>query len=162
MDFAELFATVPLGAIVAFSDGTPQPPKHHKKKLSAWENKNAKGRLIGKRASKGLNAYDRDTVTLETGVYGSGETIVLRVRRTFQAVENTALTLSTFEVLETLAPGSFAIVSDSVHTGRELHAVRSTRAAIEAEKVRGFNVDSYWIAEIGANGVIIEREEVAA
>lgn len=155
MDFATLFATTPLGTIVAFSDGTPQPPKHHKKKLSAWESRNGKGRLIGRRPDDG-KPHSRDYITLETGVFGDNETIIMRVRKIFGPDSQ-----ATFEEVERQPEGSFAIITDSIHVGRELHAVRATREAIEAEKERGFRPDHYRIVQFGALGTINEAEVYA-
>lgn len=36
-----IFESAPIGAIVAWSDGTPRPPERHSKKLAAWENSNS-------------------------------------------------------------------------------------------------------------------------
>ena len=38
----------PLGAMIRFSDGTPQPPTRFKRKLRAWEDRNGTGRLTEK------------------------------------------------------------------------------------------------------------------
>lgn len=42
-----LFETAPLGALVAFSDGSPRPPARFTRKVRAWQDRNATGRLPG-------------------------------------------------------------------------------------------------------------------
>jgi hypothetical protein len=43
----------PIGAIVAWSDGTPRPPEQHHRKLDAWKTNNSQGRLIRKQGGLG-------------------------------------------------------------------------------------------------------------
>ena len=79
-----IYDLVPLGAIIRFSDGTPQPPDRHRKKLAAWEHRNSGGRLIRKQAERRVgNTVIGATITLHAGDYGGGGVVVLRVHRTF-------------------------------------------------------------------------------
>lgn len=48
MNAAELFALHPMGAVVQFSDGTPQPPARFSKKLDTWKNSNGFGVYVGR------------------------------------------------------------------------------------------------------------------
>ena len=34
-----------IGAIIAYSDGTPRPPDRHRRELADWKNRNGSGRL---------------------------------------------------------------------------------------------------------------------
>ena len=43
-----IFDNAPIGSIIAWSDGTPQPPAGFRKKLAAWQSCNSSGRLIRK------------------------------------------------------------------------------------------------------------------
>lgn len=70
MHASDVFTTVPLGARIAFRDGTPLPPARHTKKLQAWRGQNGEGVLIEKRARP----------RYITGV-GSSETFVLLLSR---------------------------------------------------------------------------------
>lgn len=36
-----IFDNAPIGSIVAWSDGTPQPPTRFRKKLAAWQSSNS-------------------------------------------------------------------------------------------------------------------------
>ncbi|KRE11789.1 hypothetical protein ASE66_25145 [Bosea sp. Root483D1] len=79
-----IFDLAPLGSIVRYSDGTPRPPVRHRKKLSAWEERNSSGRLIRKQAEARIgNMLIGARCTLHAGDYGGGGVIVLRVHRTF-------------------------------------------------------------------------------
>ncbi|MDO9306313.1 MAG: hypothetical protein Q7T75_00405, partial [Mesorhizobium sp.] len=53
-----IFERAPLGAIVAWSDGTPRPPARHRRKLDAWITSNSQGRLIRKHGPLGAYLVD--------------------------------------------------------------------------------------------------------
>jgi hypothetical protein len=79
-----IYDLAPLGALVRFSDGTPRPPKRHRKKLAAWEHRNDGGRLIRKQAERRIgNTILPASFTLHKGDYGAKGVIVLRVHQTF-------------------------------------------------------------------------------
>ena len=74
----------PIGSIVAWSDGTPQPPARFRKKLAAWQTNNSKGRLIRKQSGRGVgNVSLSACFTLHEADYGAGGVIAVRVHRTF-------------------------------------------------------------------------------
>lgn len=85
MNATELLRTVPLGALIAYSDGTPRPPERFTKKLSAWKEKNGTGLLINKQAGSNLaGGYSgRASFTLRVGEFGSASVIVMRVNKTY-------------------------------------------------------------------------------
>lgn len=96
----QLFDAAPLGAMVAFGDGSPRPPDRFKRKLQAWVGQNATGRLINRVAGDA----ERDipaAFTLQLGVHRSDGVVVLIVQRTFSVRS----TLS-FDVIETPPPGA--------------------------------------------------------
>ena len=79
-----IFDNAPIGSIVAWSDGTPQPPARFKKKLVAWQTNNSKGRLIRKQDGRGVgNVSLSACFTLHEADYGAGGVIAIRVHRTF-------------------------------------------------------------------------------
>lgn len=78
---ADIFAQAPLGALISFSDGTPQPPARFNKKLSAWKNSNGVGTLV-------QVCPDLGTFTLHMGDLGSQNVIVMRVLRSFGAMSS--------------------------------------------------------------------------
>ena len=44
----EIYDIAPLGALIRFSDGTPEPPARHRRKRTAWLSNNGAGRLVRK------------------------------------------------------------------------------------------------------------------
>jgi hypothetical protein len=74
----------PLGSIVAWSDGTPQPPARFIKKLAAWRTNNSTGRLVRKQGERGVGSIPRPACfTLHEADYGAGGVVAIRVHRTF-------------------------------------------------------------------------------
>ena len=79
-----IFDHAPIGAIIAYSDGTPRPPERHLRKLADWKNCNGAGRLICKRAAVERGAQTIPaSFNLHESDYGSNGTIVMRVHKTF-------------------------------------------------------------------------------
>ncbi|WP_136661419.1 hypothetical protein [Nitratireductor sp. XY-223] len=52
-----IFDHAPIGAIIAYSDGTPRPPERRRRKLADWKSRNGAGRLICKRAAVERGAH---------------------------------------------------------------------------------------------------------
>lgn len=74
----------PIGSIVTWSDGTPQPPTRFRKKLASWQTNNSRGRLIRKQGSRGVGCVPLPACfTLHEADYGAGGVIAIRVHRTF-------------------------------------------------------------------------------
>ena len=44
----EIYDIAPLGALIRFSDGTPEPPARHRRKRTAWLSNNGAARLVRK------------------------------------------------------------------------------------------------------------------
>jgi hypothetical protein len=79
-----VFEHAPIGAIVAWSDGTPRPPERHRRKLDAWQTNNSQGRLIRKQGACDIGTLDASaSFTLHEANYGAGGVITIRVHRTF-------------------------------------------------------------------------------
>jgi hypothetical protein len=95
----------PIGSIVAWSDGTPQPPTRFRKKLAAWQTNNSKGRLIRKQGGRGVgNVSLSACFTLHEADYGAGGVIAVRIHRTFSL--NSKLF---FSIIERPAIGSVRV-----------------------------------------------------
>ncbi|WP_019200146.1 hypothetical protein [Afipia birgiae] len=74
----------PIGAIVAWSDATPQPPARFNKKLAVWRTSNSSGRLIRKQGARGVGNISLSACfTLHEADFGGGGVIAIRVHRTF-------------------------------------------------------------------------------
>jgi len=79
-----IFDNASIGSIVAWSDGTPQPPTRFNKKLAAWQTSNSRGRLVRKQGGRGVGNIPRPgCFTLHEADYGAGGVIAIRVHRTF-------------------------------------------------------------------------------
>lgn len=110
-----IFDNAPIGSIVAWSDGTPQPPARFRKKLAAWQSSNSKGRLIRKQRGRGVgNVSLSACFTLHEVNYGAGGVIVVRVHRTFSLESKLH-----FTVVERPAIGSVRVF-DHAGAGGEL------------------------------------------
>ena len=76
--------TAPIGSVIAWSDGTPQPPARFNKKLAAWQTNNSTGRLVRKQGERGVGNIPRQACfTLHEADYSAGGVIAIRVHRTF-------------------------------------------------------------------------------
>jgi hypothetical protein len=81
-----IFDNAPIGSIIAWSDGTPQPPARFRKKLAAWQSSNSKGRLNRKQGGRGVgNVSLSACFSLHEVDYGAGGVIAIRVHRTFSS-----------------------------------------------------------------------------
>ena len=79
-----IFNNAPIGSIIAWSDGTPQPAARFRKKLAAWQSSNSRGRLIRKQGGRGVGTVSLSACfTLHEVDYGAGGVIAIRVHRTF-------------------------------------------------------------------------------
>lgn len=107
----------PLGSLVRYSDGTPQPPQRFKRKLAAWENKNGSGRLVRKVPACQTASYALPaSITLHKGDFASGGVIVMVVHQTFCVTS--ALK---FELVERPALGSVRVLSRTGDDAELLH-----------------------------------------
>jgi hypothetical protein len=100
-----IFDNAPIGSIVAWSDGTPQPPARFNKKLSAWQTSNSRGRLIRKQGARGVGNLSLSACfTLHEADHGAGGVIAIRVHRTFSLDSSL-----TFTIVERPAIGSVRV-----------------------------------------------------
>ena len=100
-----IFANAPIGSVIAWSDGTLQPPARFNRKLSAWRTNNSRGRLIRKQGARGVGNIPLSACfTLHEADYGAGGVIAIRVHRTFSLDSRLA-----FTVVERPAIGSVRV-----------------------------------------------------
>jgi hypothetical protein len=76
----QVYDDVPLGAVVRFTDGTPQPPARHRRKLAAWSSANGTGRLLRKTPA---DQFSGPSFTLHTGNFGSGGITIMETYKVF-------------------------------------------------------------------------------
>lgn len=149
MSASLIYDLAPIGSIVAWSDGTPRPPERFKKKLAAWQTRNSKGRLIRKEGPRQSGNYTSPGYfTLHEADFGSRNTIVMRIHRSFGLDSDL-----TFMVLERPALGSVRIF-DRAGSSAELVHLADNREAAAA-----------WLSEQGYPNAVLEdvtADEVAA
>lgn len=84
----------PVGSIVAWPDGTPQPPARFSKKLAAWRTSNSRGRPVRKQGGRGGGSIPRPPCfTLHEADYGAGGVVAIRVHRTFSVKSKLRFTI---------------------------------------------------------------------
>ena len=142
MSAQKIFDTAPLGAILAFSDGTSRPPARFAKKLAAWEQSNGTGRLVRKTPPYLRGAYASPaSITLHEGDFASAGIVLLTVHRTHNL--DSALN---FEVMSLPKAGSWRVVQSYGETVELLH-IAADRTAAEA-----------WLATHRYSGARIEPD----
>ena len=106
LDGNAVYDMVPLGALLRYFDGTPQPPARFTRKLRDWRTRNGTGRLAEKSppSTIGNSTYPAG-FTLDHGSYGSNGVIIMTVRFVYQVT--TALH---FEVIELPQPGMVRVL----------------------------------------------------
>ena len=144
-----IFAYAPIGALVAWSDGSPRPPERHRRKLDAWQTNNSQGRLIRKEGAGDIGPLDPyASFTLHEADYGAGGIIAIRVNRTFSLGSSLR-----FAIVKRPPVGSVRVF-DRSSADAELVHLASHRAAAE-----------YWLAEHGYPNAVLEEvsaDEAAA
>lgn len=143
-----IFEHAPVGAIVAWSDGTPRPPERHHRKLDAWKTNNSQGRLIRRHGALGADPIDpHASFTLHEADYGAGGVIAIRVHRTFSLASSLSF------AIERPAVGSVRVF-DRAGDLAELVHLAPHRAAAEL-----------WLSEHGYPNAVLEEvspDEAAA
>jgi hypothetical protein len=119
----QIYDTAPLGSLIRFSDGAPEPPARHRRKHAAWESSNGAGRLTRKAPANRASAA---SFTLHLGDFGSGDVTVVKVYRTVPVTSALA-----YAIVETPRPGQAAILRDESGTSTLLH-LADTHAGAEA------------------------------
>jgi hypothetical protein len=143
MSAQHIFDTAPLGALIRFSDGTPKPLARFTKKLAAWENNNAVGRLTAKSgASQMGNHMMPATFALHMEDYGSNGVTILTVTRSF-----TVTTRLAFEILDYPKPGMVRVLqrygerTELLHLADNHHVAQSWLAE--------HHYSNAWLEEVG-------------
>ncbi|RWG10513.1 MAG: hypothetical protein EOQ55_29880 [Mesorhizobium sp.] len=120
-----VYDSAPLGSVIRYSDGTPKPPTRFRKKLSAWESRNATGRLVRKEPPRTRATYSSPAYfTLHEGDFGEGGVVVISVRRTYSVESNLR-----FEIVERPEIGMVRVLQDLGDNPELLHLARDREAA---------------------------------
>jgi hypothetical protein len=74
----EIYDIAPLGSLIRFSDGAPEPPARHRRKRTAWLSNNGAARLVRKNPADHLSG---PSFALHVGSFGSGDVTVVEAYR---------------------------------------------------------------------------------
>lgn len=112
-----IFDKAPIGSIVAWSDGTPQPPARFRKKLATWQSNNSRGLLVRRQGERGTGSVSLSACFTLHGVdYGASGVIAIRVHRTFSLESKLH-----FTVVERPAIGSVRVFDRAGDGGELVH-----------------------------------------
>lgn len=152
MSAQTIYDTMPIGTLIAWSDGTPRPPKRHRKKLAAWQTRNSEGRLIQKQGERSVGSVTLPaTFTLHEADFGAGGVVAIRVHRTFSL----ASTLQ-FAVVERPEVGSVRVFGRAGEGAELVHLAPNRQAAQEWLSRHGYPravLDEVTEDEVGADVV---------
>lgn len=122
-----VFDHAPIGSIIAWSDGTPRPPKRFTRRLAAWLTNNGRGRLIRKQPGRSMgNLSLSASFTLHEADFGAGGVVALRVHRTFSLDSSLR-----FSVIERPAIGSVRVFDRAGDDAELVHLAPHRPAAKE-------------------------------
>lgn len=153
MSASLIYDLVPIGSLVAWSDGTPRPPERFKKKLAAWQTRNSSGRLIRKEGARQSGNYlSPGCFTLHEADFGGGNTVVMRIHRTFGLDSDLA-----FKVLERSALGSIRVFDRAGSNAELVHLADNRETA--AAWLKGHGYPNAVIEEVTADEVAAAHVE---
>lgn len=116
-----IYDHAPLGSIISYSDGTPQPPGRHSKAFVDWKVRNNVGRLSRKDAARRIANWNHpDAITLDWCRYSDGAVVILPYSQTFWVTSELK-----FTVLERPAVGSILVLDRSGENIRRVHVAAS-------------------------------------
>ena len=127
LDGDAVYTDLPLGTLLRYFDGTPQPPARFTRKMRAWKGRNSTGRLIQKSppSTIGASTYPAGFV-LHEGTYSSDGTPIIVVRCHYFVTTDLH-----FEVVELPRPGTVRVLTR--WNGKdELQVLAPDMAAAEA------------------------------
>lgn len=141
MSASLIFDIVPLGSLVAYSDGQPKPPARFTKKLAAWRSRNGVGRLVRKTPGRERPTYlAPPSFTLHEGDFGGNGIILITVMRSYGIDSDLS-----FRVIERPKIGQVRVLQDVGENVELLHLAESRDAA------------ELWLAQKGYSRARIEE-----
>lgn len=151
-----ILQSVPLGSILAWSDGTPRPPRHQHRKQAAWRARNGKGRLVRKdpgdrRRGRGTPSY----CLLHAADDRQGELVTIRTDQT--TLSGIAVRVT---VLERPAVGSIRVLSSSGPDAQVLCVVADVAAAqkfLSCYRFRDAVLEAVSADEILADATLVDQ-----
>ncbi len=125
MSVRHIYENAPLGALIAYSDGTPEPPDNPEERLAEWFSRNGLGPLVAKHPAAEYPFHtDPPTITLRVSEYGDPAPLSKRGTRTFTTDSDL-----TFWIVNPPCVGDVRILRDVDGVVEMLHLARSRAAA---------------------------------
>jgi hypothetical protein len=150
MSAHHIYDNAPLGSLIRYSDGTPQPPARFNKRLAAWQNRNGVARLVRKEPKREQTYTSPASITLEEGNFASG--VVLATVLHAYSVESDLR----FEIIERPAVGAVRILRGHATAALLLHLAENRDAAeawLEQHRHSNVRLEDVTEDEVGANVV---------
>jgi hypothetical protein len=116
----QTYDTAPLGALIRFYDGTPEPPARHRDERAAWSGTNGTGRLVRKTPASDLAVPG---FKLHIADFGDGLTVA-QAFRSFTVASDLL-----FAVLGRPRAGQVAVLQDQAGIPTLVHLARSALGA---------------------------------
>ena len=125
MSATTIIGTAPLGALIRYTDGSPEIACALHQELAAWERSNGIGRLVKKEPPRPYPTWTAPaSFTLHEGNFSSDGVILVTIMRSHSA--DSALT---FDVVEVPRPGQVKILLDFGGATELLHLAANETAA---------------------------------
>lgn len=142
MSAQDIFDRAPIGAVVAWSDGTPRPPDRFNRKLSDWKKRNGRGTLVRKRPGMDLgpDMAIPHCFVLDEGDVGAAGIPARRIRPQFD-VESTL----EFVVLERPRIGAVRVLDRASDSAELLNLARDRADAQE------------WVTKHGCANAVLQE-----
>lgn len=84
MSVRHIYDNAPLGALIAYSDGSPEPPDEPEERIAEWYSRNGLGSLVAKHPAAEYPFHtDPPTITLRVSEYGANVPLSKGKARTF-------------------------------------------------------------------------------
>jgi hypothetical protein len=109
----QVYDNVPLGAVIRYFDGTPQPPARHRNKLAAWSSRNGTGRVTSKTPP---DQFSGPSIKLHTGNFASHNVVVMQTYISLIVPGSLR-----FSLISPPQPGQFAVLQGEHGNAELLH-----------------------------------------
>lgn len=125
MSVRHIYENAPLGALIAYSDGSPQPPDELREHIAEWYSRNGLGPLIAKHPAAEYPFHtEPPTITLRVSEYGVDVPLSKQKVRTFTTASDL-----TFWIVGPPCVGEVRILRDIDGVNEMLHLARDRAAA---------------------------------
>jgi len=125
MSVRHIYENAPLGALIAYSDGSPQPPDEPRERIAEWYSRNGLGPLVAKHPAAEYPFHtEPPTITLRVSEYGDNAPLSKRKARTFTTESDL-----TFWIVNPPCVGEVRILRDIDGVNEMLHLALDRAAA---------------------------------